>query len=349
MKSELYSLTPDSLVQFLQECNIPKFRAQQIISWAWSGKVGSFSDMNNIPKNLRQLLSENLTFFTSSIEEIQYSQDGTRKYLIRLQDGNFIEAVGMPSFTQDGSISRLSVCFSTQVGCPMACSFCATGYEGFTRNLSVAEIVEQVVHVSCDFKHQASSLVAMGQGEGFLNYNTLLQALDILNAPWSYNIGARHITISTCGIDSGINKLSQDPHQYTLAISLHSAIQETRDALMPKVSQIPLPLLKETLLNYVEKTNRRISFEYLLIKGINDNAEHLEALTRYCKGLLCHVNLLLFNDIDSSPFKPSDKNTLKLWLKTLEEHHIPASLRNSRGSDIDGACGQLKNSRLNVT
>ena len=348
MNKSITSYTKPELEEELKKLKQPKFRAKQILDWLYNKKVNSYDEMTNLPNSLRETLKESIPFSSCKIVNKQISLDGTRKYILRLNDGNLIETVGIPSNNakSSGDSSRLTVCFSTQVGCPMACAFCATGKEGFTRNLSVGEMVEQILIVEKDMNERVSNAVAMGQGEGFLNYDNLLKSLRIINSPNGLNIGARHITISTCGIAKGIDQLSEEPEQFTLAVSLHSAVQKTRNQLMPKVSGINLSELKESLLFYVEKTNRRISFEYLLLRDINDSEKDLQALKNFCNDLHCHVNLLPVNDIEGSPFKPTTASNIKHWITELERSGTTATLRTSRGSDIDGACGQLKNSFL---
>ena len=225
----------------------------------------------------------------------------------------------------------------------MACQFCATGREGLARNLTAAEIISQVALVQEDFQERVSNVVVMGQGEPFLNYDEVLTALRILNSRDDFNIGARHITLSTCGIIDGIDRLSQEPEQFTLAVSLHSALQEKRDQLMPKVAKQPLSNLKKAVERYTQSTNRRVSFEYLLIKDVNDSEEDLQALLDFCDGLLCHVNLLPVNTVEGSPLQAASPATAKHWVETLTHHGVETSFRKSRGADIDGACGQLKN------
>lgn len=227
----------------------------------------------------------------------------------------------------------------------MACDFCATGKEGFTRSLLADEMVDQIITVQNDFGHRVTNVVAMGQGEPFLNYDELIKVLRILNDPQGMKIGARHITVSTCGIIDGIRKFAEEPEQFTLAISLHSAIQEKRDDLMPKVANQPLDKLKDALKEYVKKTGRRITLEYVLIKGVNDQTEDLGQLASFCKDLLCHVNLLPMNKVEGLPYKPSPKATAAFWKESLEKRHIETTLRISRGKDIKGACGQLKSTQ----
>ncbi|MBR5259337.1 MAG: 23S rRNA (adenine(2503)-C(2))-methyltransferase RlmN [Eggerthellaceae bacterium] len=321
----------------------PKFRAKQVYEWLHKHRVTSYDQMTNIPKALRDLLEADFPLGKPAIVDRQVSSDGSRKYVLRYSDGSLVETVGLPSFDKNEQIKRLTVCFSTQVGCAMECAFCATGKEGFTRNLTALEMVDQINVVETDFDCRVTNVVAMGQGEPFLNYDELMKALRILNSPDSFNIGARHITISTCGIFSGIEKLSDEPEQFTLAISLHAATQDLRNGLMPRVSNQPLRQLKKVLGDYIRKTNRRVTFEYLLIKDINDQEEDLSALVSFCKNILCHVNLLPMNSIDGSDLQPSNQETCNHWLSVLEKNGIEATMRKSRGSDIAGACGQLKN------
>ena len=342
--NNIRTMSRQELEDVISELGQPKFRAKQLYEWLHTHLACSYDEMSNLPKSLRDVLSEKHPLNASNIIDKQTSRDGTRKYILELEDGNTVETVGMPSFSESGEEGRLSVCFSTQVGCPMGCEFCATGKEGFTRNLTASEMIGQIIAVKNDFDHRVSNLVAMGQGEPFLNYEELLTALRFLNDQNGPSIGARHITISTCGLIDGINQLAQEPEQFTLAISLHSAIKEKRDELMPTMRNQTLPMLKSALSSYIEKTNRRVTLEYLLIEGFNDGHEDLAALRKFCRGLLVHVNLLPMNDIQGSPYRATKGEIVQDWVKGLEDAHIEATIRKSRGSDIAGACGQLKNS-----
>lgn len=338
-----YSLT--ELENLVVELGQPRFRAQQLSQWIYAKSAAKYSDMTNIPSSLRDKLEREHPLHTAEIIDKRISVDGTRKYVLKLSDGELVETVGMPSVTSEGK-ERLTVCFSSQVGCGIGCVFCATGHEGFKRNLTVGEIVDQVSIVQNDFGKRVTNAVGMGQGEPFLNYQNLMNALRILKHPKFHNIGARHITVSTCGIISGIKKLSNEKEQFTLAVSLHAAKQGTRDFLMPHMKNQPLGTLKNELSLYQSKTNRRVSLEYLMIEGINDDEKHLKALTDFCEGMLCHVNLLPMNRVSSSPFSPSTKETINHWMDKLEARGIETTVRNSRGSDIAGACGQLKNALM---
>lgn len=340
MKQNIKTYTYEDIISLMKTLKQPKFRADQLVSWMYKQGVSSFSDMLNIPEALRLKLEETHSLNTVVIIDRQVSQDGTRKYLLQYPDGARIETVAIPS---GGPNKRLTVCVSTQVGCSMRCAFCATGKEGFSRNLLPGEIVDQVLLAQNDMGVRVSNIVTMGQGEPFLNYDYTIAALRFLNSPLGLSVGARHITISTCGILPSLEKFSWEPEQFTLAVSLHSAQQKTRDYLMPGLQSAPLTELKKALLNYVERTNRRVSLEYLLLEGVNDSDKALRSLLDFCKDLLCHVNLLTMNKVEGSNFKASQSARMNSWLNTLKDAHIPTSRRDSRGSDIAGACGQLKN------
>lgn len=324
----------------------PKFRAKQLTSWLYQKGAASYDEMTNLPKALREQLEVEYPLVKPQVIDKQTSKDGTRKYVFEFDDGAQVEAVGIPSFDKKAKRNEpkhLTVCFSTQSGCAMACAFCATGKEGLTRSLSSAEMVCQIAAVQDDFGCRVTNLVSMGQGEPFQNYDATLEALRFANSKDGFEIGARHITISTCGIIQGIEKLAEEPEQFTLAVSLHSAQQNVRDRLMPRCKGIPLTKLKTALQHYTQKSGRRVTFEYLLANGVTDTDEALEALKSFCDGLLCHVNLLPVNEIEGSPLKPSPATTQNKWVSELQRAGREATVRNSRGSDIDGACGQLKN------
>lgn len=339
-----YSL--EGLSELAVELGQPKFRGMQIAEWLYLKQATSFDDMTNLPKALRAALANDFPLHSTEIADKQVSQDGTRKYIMRFGDGQCAETVAIPAFSPtEDETGRLTVCFSTQVGCRMGCTFCATGQEGFTRNLQVGEMVDQIALVQSDFGQRVSNVVAMGQGEPFLNYENTLAALRILNHQKLLRIGARRITVSTCGITSGIDKMAQEPEQFTLAVSLHSAVQSTRNALMPNMQSQPLKSLKAALAHYIEKTGRRVTLEHILIRDINDDEDDLQALIRFCDGLLCHVNLLPLNPVDSACFVPSKQKTIQKWLESLEAKRIETTFRQSRGSDIASACGQLKNKK----
>lgn len=348
-RPNIRSLTHKQLEDLLKDYGQPRFRVSQLEEWIYAKHCLSFDDMTNLPDSLRRNLSSAYTLERPRLITSQVSVDGTRKYLFGLHDGATIESVGIPS--KDGK--RLSVCISSQAGCPMACSFCATGRFGFTRNLESSEIYDQVTMVADDFEKRVSNIVVMGQGEPFINYDNSIDALKKLNNKHGLDIGSRHITISTCGIIDGIRRLAQEPYQFTLAVSLHSAIQTTRDSIMPGVKNFPLSDLRLELQSYTETTGRRVSLEYAPMYKINDTNAHINALIAFCKGLLCHVNLIPLNPISQNglenPYTIEPSSRFHKIEQALQHEDIAYSVRNSRGSDIDGACGQLKQKFANIS
>ena len=335
-KRDVHSLTRGELMELLASLGQPAFRAKQVEEWVWSKNARSFDEMTNLPKTLREELAERLSMGAATEAARQVSADGSRKYLLRLSDGVTVECVGMPSG------SRLAVCASTQAGCAMGCAFCATGAAGLTRSLTDAEIYEQVMHVRDDFGERVTSVVLMGQGEPFMNYDATLAALRRLNSPEGAGIGARHLTISTCGVIPQIMRFANEPEQFTLAVSLHSAVQRTRNALMPGVRKYSLVNLYNAMGTYVTKTGRRPTYEYALIGGVNDTESELQALCDFCEGTLAHVNLIQLNEVEGSKFRPSTPARAEDFVRRLASVGVEATLRNSRGADIDAACGQLR-------
>lgn len=335
-RPDLRTVTHGQLLQALEELGQPAFRAKQIEQWLWEKGVTSVDEMTNLPKALREQLSERFSFSTLSQAAQQVSEDGSRKYLLRCSDGTTVECVGMPSG------ERLTVCASSQAGCAMGCAFCATGAAGLTRSLTASEIYDQVMHVRNDFGIRVSSVVLMGQGEPFMNYDATLEAMRKLNSPQGLGIGARHITVSTCGIIPAIRRFSKEPEQFTLAVSLHSAVQRTRNALMPGVKKYSLLHLYEVMGEYVDRTGRRPTYEYALIRGVNDTEDELAALCDFCRDNLAHVNIIQLNEIKGSKFQPSSDARAGEFVRRLAGVGVEATIRNSRGADIDAACGQLK-------
>lgn len=341
----IFSYTPQTLSELVSSLGQPAFRAKQLTQWLYQHGARDYDTMTNLPKAMRSELARVAPLEAPTIVDSQISADGTRKFVLRLSDGALIETVAIPSRDTNtkGDARRLTVCFSTQVGCSMACAFCATGHEGFTRNLLPGEMVWQLIICQEEMGLRVSNAVGMGQGEPFLNYDSVLGALRFMNSADGLAIGARHLSISTCGISQGIERFGKEPEQFTLAISLHSAVQHTRDYLMPRCSSISLDALHQSIENYQAVCHRRVSFEYLMIRDCNDSADDLQALIDYCRGLSVHVNLLRINEIDGSPFMPALEKRLKHFVTELEKNNIGTTIRDSRGADIDGACGQLKN------
>ena len=338
MTTPFKTLSIEELETIVREAGLSPFRASQLLDWAYSKGVRSYDEMANVPKVIREQFALAFPLHAPLVADKQVSKDGSHKYLLEYHDGTVVETVGLPS--SDG---RLTVCCSSQAGCAMGCAFCATGKNGLTRNLACGEIVDQVLMVREDFQQPITNVVVMGQGEPFANYDAVLAALRMLNHHKLLNIGARHITVSTCGLISGIERFSAEPEQFTLAISLHAARQNVRDALMPAVKNQNLDSLRHALEDYAQKTGRRFSFEYALMQGVNDSEEDLKALVDYCRGLLCHVNLIPLNEVEGSAFKPVGKKRTEYWNAQLESAGIAVSTRMSRGADIAGACGQLAN------
>lgn len=333
-------LTLEELQDLVKELGQPAFRAKQLDEWIHDKNVCSFDEMTNLPAALREKLSERFSFNVPVELVKQVSKDGSRKYLLQFSDGVSVETVGMPNR------NKLAVCISSQAGCAMGCAFCATGLAGLSRSLTAQEMVDQVLHVARDFGERMTSVVFMGQGEPFANFDATVQALRILNDPDGLAIGARHLTVSTCGVIPGIRRFAELPEQFTLAISLHSAIQGTRNQLMPGVKKYTLLRLHEAIQLYVEKTGRRPTYEFAMIDGINDTNPEMQALVDFCAGTLCHVNLIQLNNIPDSPFRPSPIEKVESLQRRLTMHGVETTIRSSRGSDIDAACGQLKQRRF---
>lgn len=362
-----YSL--EQLEDLVSGLGQPRFRAKQLHEWIHLHNATSYDDMTNLPKTLRERLKTDFPLVKANIAEVRHSSDGTRKYLLKLADGALVECVGIPEkglskesssykplqteisspskrMMEEGQGNeqrpRLTVCCSTQVGCAMKCAFCATGQQGLSRNLAADEIVAQVVAVGNDFETRVANVVVMGQGEPFQNYEATLEAMRRMNSDAGLSIGARHITVSTSGLCEGIKRLGNEPEQFRLAVSLHSADQDVRNAIMPRLSGENLKKLHSTLDYYCTEKGRRVTLEYMLLDGVNDSEEDLRKLEDFCKGLNVHVNLLPFNAVEGASFVPSTPAVVNKWKVSLENDGIPCSVRKSKGADIAGACGQLK-------
>jgi 23S rRNA (adenine2503-C2)-methyltransferase len=326
-----------ALERLVTDLEQPAYRVGQLTRWLYLRGASSYSEMTDLPGSLRSRLERRLPLPVPVLAARQVSAtDATRKYLWRLADGVEVESVGLPAG------ERLTVCFSTQAGCAMGCSFCATGRAGLVRDLAPGEMVDQVRLVGDDFGLRVTNAVAMGQGEPFANYDATLAALRFMNSEDGLGIGARRLTVSTCGILAGIERFSGEPEQFTLAVSLHSAVQSTRDAIMPGVKGLPLVRLRAVLLEYVERTNRRPSLEVALVAGVNDSPAELAALVDFCRGLHCHVNLIPANPVAGSRMGRSPDSVVHSFLDALKSSGTEASARVERGTDIDAACGQLK-------
>jgi 23S rRNA (adenine2503-C2)-methyltransferase len=316
----------------------PKYHARGIFDWIYQKGVDDFSRMSNLPAVLRKTLAEYFSILNLNLVDLQKSSDGTAKFLFELADKNLVEAVSIPA------ARRLTGCISSQVGCKFSCSFCASGLKGFKRNLTSGEILDEVFYL----KHNASSgllthIVFMGTGEPLDNYENVLKAIRVINSSSAFNIGARRITISTSGIIPGIKKLQTEDLQIELSISLHSAVDKIRSQLMPVNKKYPLAALMKCCQEYIAKTNRQITFEYILIKGVNADEAAAQSLVRLLKDLrLAKINLIPTNCVLESKISPPDSAQINFFKDYLFKAGLNVTLRRERGQDIDAACGQLR-------
>jgi 23S rRNA (adenine2503-C2)-methyltransferase len=333
-------LTREELQKCLLGFNLPKYRIEQIYQWIYQKQACHWEEMTDLPKSLRQtFLEKGVSLGCLSLVAQTEASDGAVKYLFELGDQHRVESVYLPE------TDRNTVCFSTQVGCGIGCLFCATGQNGLIRNLTTAEIIDQPLRIGRLTGVRITNLVAMGQGEPFLNYEALLKAIRMINDPQALGIGARHITISTCGVIPGILKLTEEPLQVNLAISLHAPTDQLRDYLMPINKKYPLRELLDATRNYTTQTGRRVTFEYTLIDGVNDRPEDLKNLIRLLAGMLCHVNLIPFNPIPDSGLKRSKAQRIREFSEKLNQAHIETTVRKERGTALAAACGQLQGIR----
>lgn len=342
-KKNLKSYTYNELEALVRnELGEPSFRAKQIFEWLYRG-ADSFDEMSNLSKSLRERLDAAYTAGNLKIEQKFVSRiDETRRYLLKLEDGNYIESVLMKYH------HGYTICVSSQVGCAMGCRFCASTRNGKARNLSAGEIIGQVMTVQKDLGERISNIVMMGIGEPLDNYDEVLKFLEIVNHPSGLNIGHRHITLSTCGLVPKIKDLADRQLQITLSVSLHAADDETRSEIMPVNRRYSISQLMEVCRYYIKKTNRRISFEYTLISGVNDNSAEAEKLLKLLHGMLCHVNLIPVNPVKETGFKQGSRAKIEEFQRILESGGISATIRREMGADISAACGQLRASAKSV-
>ena len=335
------SISFDKLNNFIQKNNFPSYRSNQIFNWINKSTFRSFDDMTNIPKCLIKLLKENFVINITNILSKQVSNDSTIKFGIKLHDNLIIEAVLIPSG------KRVTACVSSQVGCSLDCEFCATSKLLRMRNLHSYEIFDQIMILNSqslkNYSLPISNIVFMGMGEPLLNYKNVIESIELITSEDGIKISNKKITLSTSGISKMIIKMSDDNIKFNLAVSLHSAVEETRNMIMPFSKSFPLDKLINSLDYWFKKTKRKVTFEYLIWKGINDDLEHIEALVKICKRIPSKVNLIEYNSIDSPTFKKADDFWVDNYLKILKKNKIPVSVRRSRGKDIDAACGQLAN------
>ena len=330
----------DELKDEIEALGEKKYRAEQIFKWIYVDKVKEFDEMTNLSLDLREKLKQNYTMCNFKILKKQESVDGTKKYLFDVLDGNAIETVLMQYH------HGKTICVSSQIGCKIGCKFCASTGIKFIRNLTSGEIVEQILAVEQDIGDKISNIVFMGIGEPFDNYDNVMKAIKILNNQKGLNIGARHISISTSGIVPMIYKFADEEWQCTLSISLHATNDEKRSQMMPINNRYNIKELMEACKYYINKTNKRISFEYALAKDNNDNLEDAKELVKLLKGMLCHVNLIPINKIENGSFTKSSNENIIKFRDYLNENGIVATIRRELGSDIDAACGQLRRKNL---
>jgi 23S rRNA (adenine2503-C2)-methyltransferase len=338
-KPSIYSFQMKDLQNWLVEQGEPKFRAGQIYEWLYNKRVTTFEDMTNLSKDLREKLIEKFHFTTLKEVVKQTSKDGTIKFLFELYDGNSIETVLMRHDYGN------SICVTSQCGCRLGCTFCASTLGGLKRNLEAGEIVEQVVHVQRaldETDERVSSIVVMGIGEPFDNYKELMAFIRVVNHDKGLNIGARHITVSTSGIVPKIYDFADEGMQVNFAISLHAPNTEIRSKLMPVNRAFPLPKLMESIRYYIKKTGRRVSFEYGLFGGVNDQEEHAIELAELIKDIKCHVNLIPVNHVPERDYVRTPRDQIFAFEKELKDRGINVTIRREQGHDIDAACGQLR-------
>lgn len=340
-KQDIKSLTLEELTQVIRQMGDKPFRAKQIYQWLHQKLVTDFDAMGNIPKTLRDQLKEQFTLTALHPVDVKISQiDGTRKYLFRLADGNVIESVWMQYHHGN------SVCISSQVGCRMGCRFCASTLDGLERNLTTSEMLDQIYRIQTLTGERVSNIVIMGSGEPLDNYDNVIRFLHMISDENGLNISQRNITLSTCGIVPNILKLADEDVQITLALSLHAPNDEVRKNLMPIANRYSLKEILPACRNYFEKTGRRLTFEYSLVSGINDNLEEAKALTALLKDMHGHVNLIPVNPIKERDYRQSDRKAIEAFKVYLEKHGINVTIRREMGRDINGACGQLRKSFL---
>lgn len=346
-KRELLGLNINELEEFVISIGEPRFRAKQIFKWIYIKKEHSFYEMSDLPKSLRYKLDEIAQISIPRVLKQKVSQDGTRKYLVEFKDKKKVETVVIPH-TSDKN-TKYSLCISTQVGCPIGCSFCATGQSGFQRNLTYYEIVGQVLTSNRELikkikngdENLITNIVYMGMGEPMLNYEELIKSIYILNDHKGINIGQRHITISTCGDTKGIEKLARENLQVTLAISLHAANNELRDLLVPLNRKYPLEKLFPAIEAYIQETNRRVTFEYILLDDVNMSRKDAEDLAKLIKPLLANINLIPYNEVEGLPYSKPSAKKIELFYNWLRQEGLNVTIREEKGADIEAACGQL--------
>ncbi|SDQ29325.1 23S rRNA (adenine(2503)-C(2))-methyltransferase RlmN [Flagellimonas zhangzhouensis] len=340
-KKDIRALTKEQLRQFFVEQGDKAFRGNQVYEWLWQKSAHDFDAMTNISKETRQMLEDNFVINHIRVDQMQRSSDGTIKNAVRLHDGLIVESVLIPTDT------RTTACVSSQVGCSLDCRFCATARLKRMRNLNPDEIYDQVVAIDNEsrlyFDRPLSNIVFMGMGEPLMNYNNVLKAIDKITSPEGLGMSPKRIVVSTSGVPKIIKKMADEEVKFGLAVSLHSAIDEVRTSIMPFNATFPLKDLREALEYWYSKTKNKITYEYVVWKGINDTQEAVDALVKFCKFAPSKVNLIEYNPIDDGEFQQASNKAVEMYQNTLERNGITVTVRRSRGKDIDAACGQLAN------
>lgn len=340
-KKDIRALSKEQLRDFFVANQDKAFRGNQVYEWLWSKGAHSFEDMTNVSKETRNMLENNFVINHIKVDTMQRSSDGTVKNAVRLHDGLVVESVLIPTNT------RTTACVSSQVGCSLDCNFCATARLKRMRNLEPGEIYDQVIAIDKEsrlyYNHPLSNIVFMGMGEPLMNYNNVLKAIAMITSNEGLGMSPKRITVSTSGVPKMIKKLADDEVKFKLAVSLHSAIDEIRSRIMPFSANFPLIDLKESLEYWYHKTKSKITYEYVVWKGINDDKVSIDALVKFCKYVPCKVNLIEYNPIDDGEFQQASEEAINAYIKALAANDIVAKVRRSRGKDIDAACGQLAN------
>ena len=338
MKNNVYNLTLKDWEEYFINKNDKKFKGQQVFDWLYRKRVASFDDMTNIKKEVIDMLKNDFDIKTVSITKVERDVD-VNKYLFKLKDDEKVEAVLM------NHLYGNSLCISTQVGCNMGCKFCESGRLKKVRNLETHEMIEQILLVEEECGKRISHVVVMGIGEPFDNYDNLVRFIEIINNPKGLELGSRHITVSTCGVVPKIKEFMKLPYQVNLAISLHAPNNEIRNTIMPINKAYPIEVLMATLNEYIKETNRRVTFEYILLDGVNDTAECAQELANLVKGMNCYINLIPYNETNNISYKRTKSLNISKFYDILKRNRINVTIRREFGSKISAACGQLRSKK----
>ena len=340
-KIDIRNISVEELQKFCKDNNLPKFRAQQVEEWLWKKGATSFAEMTSLSKEMRDLFTVHFVINSVKIHKAERSIDGTIKYSMKLHDNQLVEGVLIPSK------KRITACISSQVGCSLDCAFCATGTLKLERNLTAAEIYDQVFILNeesiSSFGKSLSNIVYMGMGEPLLNYNNMLESIELITTKKGMGMSPKRITVSTAGIAKMVKKLGDDMVKFNLAISIHSANDEKRSSLMILNDSVPLQELRDAIRYFYDKTDSRITYEYILFKEVNDSVEDAKELAKFCKVSPCKINLIQYNKVDGMDYEKSSNKNTETFISYLEEKHLIVNLRKSKGKDINAACGQLVN------